>query len=450
MALKLRRKLHAPAPKPALPASLEDDVVHVSGVLEEPKRTATGIYRGRFACPDVQWTGASPDVFGTFTITAEQLADAADTGLLWTDQDVQRGVKPEAGPNVTKELSLQVGYPDPEQYVFDADKADSIAEQLLRGDKTFLNSLIWNLRPGKFEAYWSKDERSFYIYSGKVYLPDSHHRHQAIVKAVHALRDAPKDYPKFSGSNQFKVELYFLSREDEGNYFYAKNQLPKPTAKSKAFDLTTVDSLSLLAKQVIEKSACLQGNVNRVTDRLSARNPQVITLSTLREMMKSFAPDDEPDELEIEGLAIVGAKFFDLLAVVRPELKLLSVSERKSVRARLLVDAAVMMHGYAGLMQDFQEDVSRVGMTRAASLWKVKLSKLSSAATYKMATWSGDFLAKSNPLWRVVGVVKPSRNGTSLTVLNTGAARLECARVLRRLVSAPISTGTDIKFLSVR
>lgn len=451
MAIKTRSKV-AKSKSPAQSSEVVDDVgvLRVPGVLAEPKKTASGIYRGRFACPDVQWTGSSPDVFGTFTITAEQLADAADTGLLWTDQDVQRGVKPEAGPDVTKELSLQGGYPDPSKYVFETEKADSIAEQLLRGDRTFLNSLIWNLRPGTFEAYWNVEERSFYIYTGRVYLPDSHHRHQAIVKAVHAWREAKKDYPKFSGTHQFKVELYFLSRQDEGNYFYAKNQLPKPTAKSKAFDLTTVDSLSLLAKLVIEKSDTLKGNVNRVTDRLSARNPQVVTLSTLREMMKSFAPDEEPDELELEGLAVVAAKFFDVLASIRPELKMLTVGDRKKVRARLLVDAAVMMHGYAGLMQDFQQDVSRIGIAKSASLWRTKLLKLSSTSLYKMGAWTGDFLAKDNPLWRVVGVVKPSRNGISMTVLNTGAARLECARVLRRLMLAPVSSGMDIKFLSVR
>src|SRR5207253_472043 len=118
----------------------------------------------------------------------------------------------------------------------------------------FLNPLVWNLRPGSFDAYWDQKNNSIYIYQGKIYLPDSHHRQQAIIKAVNVWRSAQKDYPRFSGDRQFKVELYFLSRTDEGNYFYDKNQLPTPTAKSKAYDLTTMDDLSLLAKQVIERS----------------------------------------------------------------------------------------------------------------------------------------------------------------------------------------------------
>jgi hypothetical protein len=158
------------------------------------------------------------------------------------------------------------------------------------------------MRPGAFEAYSNETDRQIYIYQGKIYLPDSHHRHQAIVKAVSLWREAPRDYPKFSENLQFKVEMYFLTPEDEGNYFFDKNQRPKPTAKSKAFDLTTQDDLSLLAKRVIDKSKSLTENVNRVTDRLHNKNPQVLTLSTLREMMRTFSSDDSIDESELEGM----------------------------------------------------------------------------------------------------------------------------------------------------
>jgi hypothetical protein len=420
----------------------------VKGITSTPKRNASGgLYRGRFSCPDVQWTGAAPDVFATFTITAEELADAADNGLIWTDQDVQRGIQPGLAISPPRELSLRDGYPNAALYIFDADKADEIAEKLLRGDKTYLNPLVWNLRPSAFEAYWDGAERQLDVYSGRIYLPDSHHRHQAIVKAVKTWREAPRDYPKFSGSNQFKVELYFLSRTDEGNFFYDKNQLPKPTAKSKAYDLTTVDALSLLAKRVIEQSKHLKSNVNRVTDRLSPKNPQVVTLSTLREMMKSFAPDEELDELELEGLAIVAAQFYDLLVDVRPELGHLSVAQRKLTRQSSLVDSAVMMHGYAALMRDFNNDLARSGKQRALGEWKKKLGRLAASTIYTLNGWSGDLLAKDNPLWQRVGVVKPGKDAAKLTVLNTGAARSECGRVLRTLLSAPSGTKINLSFL---
>jgi DNA-sulfur modification-associated len=318
----------------------------IEGFLANPKKAAKGkIYRGRFICQNLQWTGSHGDLMGTFTITAEELADAAANGLLWTDQDVQRGIQPGIHPTPPRELNLGDGYPDTKSYVFQKENADNIAEKLLHGEKLFLNPLIWNLRPSHFEAYWDEDEAALFLYSGKIYLPDSHHRQQAIVKAVQIWRSSPKEYPRFSGSREFKIELYFLSREDEGNYFFDKNQRPMPTAKSKAYDITTLDDLSLLAKKVIDKTPALQDNVNRVTDRLTAKNPQVMTLSTLREMMKSFASNEELDASELDGLAAIAAEFYSLLASVRPELGKLDLLERRDVRDNFLVDAAVMMQG---------------------------------------------------------------------------------------------------------
>jgi hypothetical protein len=149
----------------------------VEGFLSKPKENATGgIYRGRFTCHDVQWTGEGADLFATFTITAEELADAAENRLLWTDQDVQRGILPELVPQPARALSLSDGYPDPKAYVFDANNADDMAEKLLIGERLFLNPLVWNLRPGTFEAYQEVEVRELYIYSGRIYLPDSHHR----------------------------------------------------------------------------------------------------------------------------------------------------------------------------------------------------------------------------------------------------------------------------------
>lgn len=408
----------------------------IAGFLNRPKTAAAGkVYRGRFTAPGLQWTGAGAELFGTFTITAEQLTDAAESRLLWTDQDVQRGILPELLTRPPRELSLSDGYPDPAAYIFDAANADDMVEKLLTGERVFLNPLVWNLRPGCFEAYWNEDDAELYLYTGPVYLPDSHHRHQAIVRAVRAWRETPGAYSKFSGSREFKIELYFLTKEDEGNYFFDKNQRPKPTAKSKAYDLTTQDDLSLLAKKVVDKSHALRDNVNRVTDRLSARNSQVITLSTLRAMMKSFARDEGLDTAEMDGLATVAAKFYDMLAEVRPELGHLPLPERKRVRRDLVVDSAVMMHGYAVLMRAFNDSIVASGLRAATSHWREVLSRFSAKEKYRYSTWSGDLFEKHNPLWQRVGIVKPNRDGRSLTVLNTGAAQSETGRILLQLAT---------------
>lgn len=420
--------------------------ISVDGFEDTPKLRANGQpYLGRFSCSSVQWTIAGSDVLATFTMTAREIADAAENRLIWTDQGVQRGIKPGLQAAPPRELPLTDGYPDSSMYIFDSDNADDIVEKLLWGRRLFLNPLVWNLRPGTFSAYWDNDTSSIWVYSGKVYLPDSHHRQQAILKAVRTYDEEPDAYPDFSPDQQFKVELYFLTREDEGNYFFDKNQRPRPTAKSKAYDLTTEDDLSVLAKRVIDKSDALRGNVNRVTDRLTRTNPQVVTLSTLRQMMKIVTPSAQLDETEIEGVAEIAASFYDALSEVRSELGRVTVNERKTIRETSLVDSAVMMFGYAHLMRDFRSELPSLGFARTLSKWRKDLEKLAIQQSY--GKWSGDIFARDNPLWQAVGVLKPRAGSDRLTTSNTGATRGECGRVLRQFLAIR-EEAVDLTFLA--
>jgi len=406
-----------------------------SGFLAARPKSASGReLTGRFVCHDIQWTGTGDDLLGTFTITAREILDAADSNLIWTDQDVQRGVRPEC-PEAPRQLSLANGYPDTQTYVFNEQNADEIAEKLLHGRKLYLSPLVWNLRPSQFEAFRDDKAGSLSIYSGKIFLPDSHHRHQGIIKACRIFRQMPRDYPAFSLDRQFKVDIYFLSKLDEGNFFYDKNQLTRQTSKSKAFDLTTEDALSLLAKQIAENSNALSGNVNRVTDRLTANNPQLLTLSTLREVARTIVPAGEITEGEIAGIAAVIGSFFDKLADVRPELGILTAVDRRQVRERSLVDSGVMMHGYAALARDFMADLPKSGSSEASSAWDRRLNRLSAQNTYSDGNWQGDLFDKTNPLWAGVGVIKPSSSGKPSQV-NTGATRATVGRVLRAALNA--------------
>ena len=417
----------------------------IKGFLKEPKLDPQGgVYRGRISLPGVQWTGSGADAFATFTATADQLADAAENRLIWTDQSVQRGINPAAARGVHRELALADGYPDKKNYIFDSANADDIAEKLLRGDRLFLNPLVWNLRPGEFSAFFSREESSIYLYSGKVYLPDSHHRHQAILKAVRATREHPTAYPKFSGDRQFKIELYFLDKEGEGNYFYDKNQRPKPTAKSKAYDLSTIDDLSVLAMRVIEKSASLSQGVNRVTDRLSKKSPHFITLSTLREMMKTFAGTEEIDEAELEGMALVASDFFEMLSSVRPELRAAGDDGKRPIASDSLAAAAVMMHGYASLMKDYGTDIAKLGPSKAREVWRLRLEKLSPSRQVTVGDWNGDFFSKHNPIWLRHGIVKAGGESGQLNILNTGGARAQVSRILKKFVLSPHSAGGTV------
>src|ERR1700733_3866672 len=101
--------------------------IEVRGFLAEPRRTpGGGIYQGRLALSDIQWTGIGRDIFATVTVTLEQLADAAENRLLWTDQAVQRGIQPTAPPGIPRELPVGDGYPDSRFYIFDDANADDM------------------------------------------------------------------------------------------------------------------------------------------------------------------------------------------------------------------------------------------------------------------------------------------------------------------------------------
>ena len=320
-------------------------------------RRGGGVYRGRFQIERPQWMLNPDDLHATAALSARDLVTAAENQLIWTDQLVQRGITPGRETEAAVELPLADGYPDPTKYEFFADKADEIADKLLRGEEGLkLSPLVWNLRPGRFQAAIdsiSGSEEQLYLYSGRIYLPDGHHRHQGILRAFQVWRDAPGDYPDFDPDRLFTLDLYFMSRRDEAEYFFQKNWLPRRVERSKSFDLTEQDTLSVLAKRVIDLTPSLRGNVNRVTDRLAASNPQLITLSTLREAMQSAIGTDALTEEQIDALAPRISAFWQMLAAVRPSSVTSRSTSAEDPRKESMAGQAVVMYGYAELLRRF-------------------------------------------------------------------------------------------------
>lgn len=404
----------------------------IDGFVEEPIVEGGLLYPGRLALPDVQWREVGNDAMATATVSLRVLRDATESRLLWTDQEKQRGIRPEVkAPSI--DLAVAEGYPDPKLYIFHADRADDLVEKLLAGEKLFLDPLIWNVRPGTFEAHYDRDTRQLFFYEARIYLPDSHHRHQALLKSYRLWSETPDEYPAFQSDRQLQVEVYFLDRDDEGEFFYQKNELTKDTAKSKAIDIVQSDSLASLTRMIVERTPALRGNVNRVTDRLSTGNAQVITLSTLRQMVQMYVGDSRVADREMEELADTFAEFYGLLADVRPELAKLDVVDRRTVRSESLVDSAVMMYGYVGLLTEFKSELDG----ERADRWRTRLQALRAESGYiyppeseEGAPWEGDFFSKANPLWRAVGVLQPTKSG-GIAVSNTRQTRDVCVRALR-------------------
>lgn len=405
----------------------------VPELLREPlRRRGGGVYTGRFQVRAPKWLDNPDDLHATAALSVRDIVTAAENRLIWTDQVVQRGIKPGREKEASVELCLDDGYPDSSLYQFYPDKSDSIADRLLAGETGLrLSPLVWNLRSGGFEAavHTTEDDEQIYLYRGRIYLPDGHHRHQGILKAHRLWAEAPEDYPGFDPERQFTVDIYFMSRREEAEYFFQKNTLPQQVERSKSFDLTEQDPLSVLAKQVIENAPSLRGNVNRVTDRLAASNPQVVTLSTLHELMRHIVGDDALTEEEIADVAPQLASFWEALAKVRKELGHLDVAERRESRRHSVAGQAVVMYGYAELMRRFLKDVASEGADTANSAWQDRLTDLSPNKAYEHGDWRGDFFDRDNPLWRELGVLQSTKSG-GLTVSNTRQTRDQVAGAL--------------------
>lgn len=412
----------------------------IPDLLKEPlTRRGGGIYRGRLDVANPQWVLNPDDLHATASVSIRDIANAGEGGLIWTDQVVQRGVRPERTEGAAVELSLADGFPDDKTYVFYPDKANAIADKLLEGDRSLkLSPLVWNLRPGHFQAAIDQTASGpyLYLYRGRIYLPDGHHRHQGILKAFRLWQDTPDDYPDFDSERQFTVDIYFMSRRDEAEYFFQKNWLPQQVDRSKSYDLTEQDGLSVLAKAVIEATPSLAGNVNRVTDRLGVSNPQVITLSTLREVMQTAVETDDLTSGEIEKLAPAIAAFWNMLADVRQELGRLDVDQRRESRKQSMAAQAVVMHGYAQLLRQFLRDADASDIESASAAWKPRLDALGPQRQYNHADpkWRGDFFSRENPLWQEIGVLQQTKRGGQ-AVSNVRQTRDQVGRVLTELTA---------------
>jgi hypothetical protein len=94
---------------------------------------------------------------------------------------------------------------------------------------------------------------------------------------------------------------------------------------------------------------------------LRQRSHLALTLSTLRTMAETyFSREEPPTPAEAEQAATRMSQLYEMLVEVRPELGPLSLDRRVEVRRELLVDQAVMMHGYAELMRRYMQDYERV------------------------------------------------------------------------------------------
>ena len=359
---------------------------------------------------NVQPTQDGPYACYDAVVTAQDIATLYKTGFLKVDPDHQRGVD-----TVSRKPIL------------DMEKVERWADQLIAGE-AYLGQLSWNFRKEETALDYEHEKRCLTIGAGAATIPDSAHRHMAVLKAVESAARGSK----FDLQRKFSVRIYNVSAAEENRIFYAMNQEGKKADPTRSKWLHRV-GITKLAGALVERSQHLQDNVDTVRDRLSQRNPRLCAFNTLSRAFEEHWTDfNQDDEAALQKGVDHLVSFWDKLVGVRPELGKLDITRRKKVRETSLVDSALAIAAYvalARLMRDHDVDLSALDRLTATIMVNEKVI---------------DFLSRENPLWEEIGVLVPvtKRNGTkALNLRNAKEPRKEMLKRLADLIGVHLKDG---------
>jgi hypothetical protein len=132
-------------------------------------------------------------------ITAREIAIMYRTGFLH--------LEPDRLETIAKKLTVRM------------DKIDQWAEQLVSGE-AYLGQLSWNFRKEDSVLDYDPETRMLTIGGGAATIPDSYHRHRAILKAV----ETAERRGRFNQERKFSLRIYHVPMSEENRIFYAMNR----------------------------------------------------------------------------------------------------------------------------------------------------------------------------------------------------------------------------------
>src|SRR6266566_461159 len=336
-------------------------------------------------------------------VTAGDIATLYQTGFLRLDPDRQRGQDP-----VTRKLILDRG------------KVERWADQLIQGE-AYLGQLSWNFRKEESKVEYDAEQHCLTIASGAATIPDSYHRHMAIIKAVESRNRGSS----FDLGRKFSVKIYHVPASEENRIFYAMNQEGQKADAGRSKWLHQV-GVTKLAGELVKQSPHLTDNVDVVRDRLSRRNPRLCAFNTLSSAFEgnwnTINPDDE---VALQAEVAYMSKFWDKLVSVRHELGKLDLTRRQKIRETSLVDSALAIHAYVAIARKMRDQ--DVGLSILEKLGdKVKTSEGRLV----------DLFSRDNDLWEKVGVLVPKTKKDGTRALNLRNARQSRETMLEVLAEA--------------
>ena len=336
-------------------------------------------------------------------VTAREIATLRRTGFIRVDDERQRGRDSVSAKPVIKQ-----------------EKIERWSQQLIDGDAV-LGQLTWNFRPEESHLSFDPANRTLEVAGGAT-LPDSRHRHDAIVLAV----DSAARGSDFDVDRMFSVRIFNVSADDEPRIFYAYNQEGEKADPTRSKWLHPSVATQRFAAELVRRSPHLKDNVDTIRDRMSKRNFWLCAFNTLSKAFEDSWVDvdlgsDDAFEANLEWMLA----YWDTLVGVLPELQRLDITRRTLVRETSVADSAIAIHGYINLARHL----------RAAEAPLTMLERL--AEPVKLDGLDVPFFSRQNPEWQTRGVLVSAvkRNGARvLNVRNANQSRRAIAEAMSEKV----------------
>ena len=342
------------------------------------------------------------------SVTIGFVAELLTTQKIWVDYDYQRGIKVTKNRDGSEKRTPMV----------DPRRVEEIARKILSND-LYGGALTWNLRNREVEYDYNEESRTLSIHSGKPTIPDSNHRHQAILVACQRIAETGRQMDV--NDYEFPLVIETLDLTGEASLFNEYNQLGKPANPTRSRFINQAALHNQLASSVEDHSQ-LKNHVEVVSNNLSKNSSKVITFNTLAKGIEEGFPN--LDESNFDLIRDYLVEFVDHLIQIRPEAGYLPLSERLQVRSNSIGDSGLIYNTYFKIAGDL----------RTHNDWKERVNKLGEDYLYEKLgmTWKGDLMSRNNPVW-LQTVLVPTKTGT-LSIANRTDARTHAHEVLREVV----------------
>ena len=343
-------------------------------------------------------------------VTAHDISQLYKTGFLKVDDNRQRGIDSVTGKRI-----------------MDDEKVDRWAEQLIKGE-AYLGQLSWNFRKDETALEYNDETRSLKIGAGAATIPDSGHRHMALLRAAESVAKGSS----FKLDRKVSVRIYNVPESEENRIFYAMNQEGKKADPTRSKWLHRIGAAKI-AGALAEQCPSLRDNVDTIRDRLSKKNPRLCAFNTLSGAFEAYWGDCNPeDEEALKTDVDYAVRFWNKLAEVRPELGKLDIARRKRVRETLLVYSALAISAYVAVARKMHE--RDMDLSNLEKLGHPVVTKHGTAGEEREV----DLFSRENPNWEQLGILVPSTKRTGekvFTLRNARQTRDAMLKVIEKVLS---------------